>query len=174
MTSMLMGLVLATEMAVAQPLPGNVPPPFVLPPGAAVPPPFVLDAPPAPLPGYSGYAPAPVIPVPPPSLARKPAPIVHPAPDCCSPPTIIHPVGCEVLSVKEFFTCFDATPGKHIATVQHPTSKKPVQICFVLPNACLKEVDVNRRSVEFEYKDGKEVTVLFRLLHSKWDVKYND
>lgn len=123
-------------------------------PGAALPPPIPVET------LHAG----------PPVVALSPE--VLPPCATCPVPTYVYPVpACGPLTMKEFFKCFKPVPGKHVATVLHPTCKKPVEVCFTLPDCCLKSFEVYRRTVEFDYIGGKEVTIRFRLL-GKVDVSH--
>lgn len=62
--------------------------------------------------------------------------------------------------LDDFERCFRPCPGHHHVIIVHPVSKRPVEVCFDLPDCKLRDFDVRRRSVEFDY--GKhEVKIEF-------------
>jgi hypothetical protein len=46
--------------------------------------------------------------------------------------------------------------------VVHPATGQPVKVCFTLPGGRLKEFEVEKRSIRFEFRDGQEVEIEFR------------
>jgi hypothetical protein len=95
-----------------------------------------------------------------------------PRPIVVEHPVIVHPQpACPVYTLDTFARDFRPVEGHHRILVVHPVTKCPVEVCFELPCGKLKEFDVNRRSIEFDY--GKhEVRLIFRL-NGKVDVKSN-
>jgi hypothetical protein len=86
------------------------------------------------------YSPPPVIVQAPPVVARPRVPVY----DC----------------LDEFERCFRPCPGHHHVVIVHPVTKRPVEVCFDLPDCKLRDFDVRRRSIEFDY--GKhEVRIEF-------------
>jgi hypothetical protein len=87
-----------------------------------------------------------------------------------SPPVVVaHEPVLPVYTLDTFARDFRPVEGHHRILVLHPVTKCPVEVCFELPCGKLREFDVNRRSIEFDY--GKhEVRLLFRH-NGKVDVK---
>lgn len=84
--------------------------------------------------------------VPPPVIVERPAVFASP---------------CPVYCLDTFARDFRPVEGRHHIQIIHPVTKCPVDVCFDLPCGKLREVEVNRRSIEFDY--GKhEVRILFR------------
>lgn len=104
---------------------------------------------------------------------RNPFPSNYPTPvqqPVYSPPPVQQPVFVPPVKVRprvpvydcldDFARNFHACPGHHHVIVVHPVTRRPVEIHFDLPDCRLRDVDVNRRSVEFDY--GKhEVEIVF-------------
>lgn len=67
-----------------------------------------------------------------------------------SPVVVQPPVYCLDTFARDFRPC----PGRHHILIIHPVTKQPVEVCFSLPDRKLKEVEVNRREVEFKYGLG--------------------
>jgi hypothetical protein len=63
------------------------------------------------------------------------------------PPRPQIPVYCLDTFARDFHPC----PGKHHIAVIHPVTKQPVEVCFTLPDCKLRDLDVRRRSIEFDY-----------------------
>ena len=105
-----------------------------------------------------GHPPHPAFVPPPPVVVEHPPVIVAPAP----------PV-CPVYALDTFARDFRPVEGHHKILVIHPVTKCPVEVCFDLPCGKLKEFEVNRRSVEFDYGRHK-VRLVFRL-NGKVDVQ---
>ena len=148
MTPLLLALSLN---APAQP-PAFVPPP-PLPPGVRIQPQFV---PPPPRP------PVVYVPVPTPVLVAPGYPVYRPQPVPLVPPAV---------TLGEFSRAFTPTPGKHDVWVVHPATGQPVKVCFVLPGGRLREFEVDRRSIRFEFRDG-DVEIDFRN-NGTVNVRYN-
>jgi hypothetical protein len=72
------------------------------------------------------------------------------------PPPI--PVYCYDTFARDFRPC----PGKHHIAIIHPVTKCPVEVCFCLPDRKLKEIEVNRREIEFDYVGFKKVELEFK------------
>jgi hypothetical protein len=120
--------------AFAQP-PGAIPqmPPVVVPQPQ---PPVVIPPPPTPVP------PGTVIPAPVP-----PAVVLTPAPP---------------MTHQEFARIFKPLPGKYEVTLIHPGSRRPVNVCFTLPDGCPR-VRVRHRELAFDYGRHHEVVIRFAL-----------
>lgn len=91
-----------------------------------------------------------VVPVAPP-VSLYPPPVVVPA-----------PVVPSAITLGEFSRYFTPAPGKHDVWVVHPVTQQPVQVCFTLPHGRLKDFEVDRRSIRFEFAGGREVEIEFR------------
>lgn len=74
----------------------------------------------------------------------------------------IQPVIPRAVTLSDFSRFFTPTPGKHDVWIVHPVTRQPVQVCFVLPHGRLEEFDVDKRSIRFEFRGGKEVEIEFR------------
>jgi hypothetical protein len=69
------------------------------------------------------------------------------------------PVYCYDTFARDFRPC----PGRHHIAIIHPVTKCPVEVCFTLPDRKLKEVEVNRREIEFKYGLGfRQVELEFK------------
>ena len=78
------------------------------------------------------------------------------------------------MTLREFAHCFHPTPGTHHVWIIHPYTNCPVEVCFKLPRGhCHPKVDLNRRSIEFDYRDGCEVEICFHR-NGKVHVDYDD
>lgn len=110
-------------------------------------------------------------------LAVPAASAHHPRPVVLAPPVVVeHPVFvappvCPVYTLDTFARDFRPVEGRHHIQIIHPVTKCPVEVCFDLPCGRLREFDVNRRSIEFDY-GRDEVRIVFRL-NGKVDVKTN-
>jgi hypothetical protein len=125
-------------VAVAQP-PVVVP---AQPPGTVLPPPM----PPA---GPAGVPPGTVV-LPPGAAVPAPGPapvVVTPAPP---------------LTHQEFARIFKPLPGKYEVVFIHPGSRRPVNVCFTLPDGCPR-VLVRHRELVFDYGRHHEVVIRFAL-----------
>jgi hypothetical protein len=67
-----------------------------------------------------------------------------------------------VYTLDTFLRDFRPLEGHHQIWIVHPVTKCPVEVCFDLPCGKLREVEVNRRSIEFDY-GRKDIRILFRL-----------
>jgi hypothetical protein len=66
-----------------------------------------------------------------------------------------------ILTHREFAAAFQPLPGNYEVVLLHPYTRRPVKVCFSLPHGCIKEVEVDRNELQFDY--GKfEVEVRFR------------
>jgi hypothetical protein len=110
-------------------------------------------------PGYP-YPPPPVRSFPPSHSHSHRPPLVVEQP-VFTPPVVVQrpvleplvpavPVYCYDTFARDFRPC----PGKHHIAIIHPVTKCPVEVCFTLPDRKLKEVEVNRRDIEFKYGLG--------------------
>jgi hypothetical protein len=131
----------------------RVPPPVVVavaqPPAVAPPaqPPVVVTPPPMPPP--TGLPPGTAV-IPPGDVGPAPVPpavIVTPAPP---------------LTHQEFARIFKPLPGKYEVVLIHPGSKRPVNVCFTLPDGCPR-VRVHHRELVFDYGRHHEVCIRFAL-----------
>jgi hypothetical protein len=81
------------------------------------------------------------------------------------PPTYLSvpvvPVAPQALTLGEFSRFFTPTPGKHDVWVVHPSTRQPVKVCFTLPPGKLREFDVTRHAIRFEFSHGHEVDIVF-------------
>ena len=67
------------------------------------------------------------------------------------------PLYCLDTFARDFHPC----PGKHHIAIVHPVTKQPVEVCFTLPECKLRDLDVCRRHIGFDY--GKhEVRIEFK------------
>lgn len=119
-----------------------------------------------PVPVYRNpFPPAP----PPPTQFRRP-PLILEQPVYSPPPVIVQAPPVVLVQARprvpvyecldDFERCFRPCPGHHHVIIVHPVSKRPVEVCFDLPDCKLRDFDVRRRSVEFDY--GKhEVKIEF-------------
>jgi hypothetical protein len=101
----------------------------------------------------------------PPVIVERPVYIPQPV------PAIPVPHACPVYTLDTFARDFRPVEGHHHIQVIHPVTKCPVDVCFDLPCGKLREFDVNRRSIEFDY-GRHEVRIIFRL-NGTVDVKSN-
>ncbi len=108
---------------------------------------------------YPGYRP-PVVYVPVPVVVNPNYP-VYPS-----------PIVPQAVTLSEFSRFFTPTPGKHDVWIVHPVTRQSVRVCFVLPAGKLRNVEVDRRSIRFEFRTG-EVDIEFRN-NGTVDVRYND
>jgi hypothetical protein len=104
---------------------------------------------------------------PPPAIGGPGLPPGIVLPPGALPPPVMVPA--RPLTIDEFAACFQAAPGSHRVCLFHPVTKRPVDVCFDLPNCCLKCVRVGNRSIVFDY-GSREVRVVFRLLGGRYDV----
>lgn len=97
-----------------------------------------------------------------PGHLHRPPPIVVEQPVIVERPVVVQPqlpVYCLDTFVRDFRPC----AGTHHIAIIHPVTKCPVEVCFTLPDRKLREVEVKRREIEFEYGLGfKKVTLEFR------------
>jgi hypothetical protein len=112
-------------------------------------PPVIVPAPPMPAPAPAGLPPGTVV-LPPGTVAPAPAP----APVVLTPaPPMTH---------QEFARIFKPLPGKYEVVLIHPGSKRPVNVCFTLPDGCPRVV-VHHRELVFDYGRHHEVAIRFAL-----------
>ncbi len=108
-------------------------------------------------------------PVPPPPVPMDlllPAPL---PPSGTLPPPVMP---AKIPTFDEFVAGFAPLPGIHDVTVVHPVTNKPVNLVFRLPDLPLKKTYKGKTRVTFDY--GKtEVTLIFRLIGGKADVRYD-
>ncbi len=64
------------------------------------------------------------------------------------------PVVPQAATLSEFSRFFTPTPGAHDVWIVHPVTRQPVRVSFVLPAGKLRSVDVDRRSIQFEFRNG--------------------
>jgi hypothetical protein len=78
----------------------------------------------------------------------------------------------EPMTLAHFAKCFRPTPGHHTVCLIHPVTCRPVHVCFDLPFGCgCPEIDVNRRSIEFDY-GKREIEIEFRR-NGTYEVDYD-
>jgi hypothetical protein len=107
------------------------------------------------------YRPPVVVPVIVPVVRPVPVvPIVQPVP-IIAPVVPVQPVP-QAVTLTDFSRFFTPTPGKHDMWIVHPVTGPPVKVCFVLPVGKLKEFEVERRSIRFEFRGGAGVRIDFR------------
>ena len=114
-------------------------------------------------PGVVPPAPAPVVvpPLPPvdlPPPTPVPPGVVVPAP--VPPAVVLTPA--PPMTHQEFAHIFKPLPGKYEVTFIHPGSKRPVNVCFTLPDGCPR-VRVRHRELVFDYGRHHEVVIRFAL-----------
>jgi hypothetical protein len=107
-----------------------------------------------------------------PAFAHPPRPVVIAPPVVVEHPVVVAaPPVCPVYTLDTFARDFRPCEGRHHIQIIHPVTKCPVDVCFELPCGKLREFDVNRRSIEFDY-GRREVRIVFRL-NGTVDVKSN-
>lgn len=112
----------------------------------------------------------PAYPPPPPApIALAPRVVVQPTVvvPAYRPPVVVVPqppavVAPPAVTLGEFSRWFAPTPGRHDVWVVHPATGQPVKVCFALPPGRLKEFEVTRRAIRFEFAGGREVEIEFR------------
>lgn len=72
------------------------------------------------------------------------------------------PVAPRALTLAEFSRFFTPIPGKHDVWIVHPSTGRPVQVCFTLPGGLMRDYEVDKRSIRFEFECGTEVDIDFR------------
>lgn len=77
------------------------------------------------------------------------------------PPQHVHLVPIPVYTMDNFAREFRAGEGHHRILIIHPVTCRPVEVCFTLPCGKLRELDVNRRSIEFDF-GRNDVHIHFR------------
>jgi len=96
---------------------------------------------------------------------------VHPVP-VYAPPVIVQrpvyvqrpefaPAPIPIYTMDNFAREFRAGEGHHRILIVHPVTCRPVEVCFTLPCGKLEELDVNRRSIEFDF-GRHDVRISFR------------
>jgi hypothetical protein len=88
----------------------------------------------------------PVVLVPPPVIVQR-QPVIVPQP--------------QAVTLAEFSRFFTPTPGKHEVWFVHPVTQRPVLVCFVLPGGKLRDFEVDRRCIHFDF-GRDEVDIDFR------------
>jgi hypothetical protein len=66
------------------------------------------------------------------------------------------------VTLGDFSRLFAPTPGRHDVWVVHPVTGQPVKVCFVLPTGKLRDFEVGRRFIRFEFARGQAVEIDFR------------
>ena len=56
-----------------------------------------------------------------------------------------------VYTMDNFAREFRAAEGHHKILIVHPVTCRPVEVCFTLPCGKLRDLDVNRRSIRFDF-----------------------
>lgn len=141
-------LVLSLALTAPAHPPGAFPPPVQIAPGVRLQPQI------APVPAYRPPVAVPVpVPVPVPVYRPPVVPVVPVVPVQPAP---------QAVTLADFSRFFTPTPGKHHVWIVHPVTCQPVQVCFVLPAGKLKEFEVEKRSIRFEFRGGAEIEIEFR------------
>ena len=103
------------------------------------------------------------------ALAQYPHPYpprhIQPVP-VYSPPVMVQqpvfvPAPIPIYTMDNFAREFRASEGHHRILIVHPVTCRPVEVCFTLPCGKLRELDVNRRSIEFDF-GRDDVRISFR------------
>jgi hypothetical protein len=102
----------------------------------------------------SVVAPAPAV-QPPTTL---PGPVVS-VPSQLLPPAVLP--AASIMTPEQFARVFKPLPGKYEVTLIHPGSKRPVTVCFTLPDGCPR-VTAHHRDLIFDY-GRQEVHVRFAI-----------
>ena len=63
---------------------------------------------------------------------------------------------------QEFARIFKPLPGKYEVVLIHPGNKRPVNVCFTLPDGCPRVI-VHHRELVFDYGRHHEVAIRFAL-----------
>lgn len=84
----------------------------------------------------------------------------------------VQPVVPNAVTLSEFSRFFTPTPGRHDVWIVHPATRQPVRVCFTLPAGKLRDFEVDRRSIRFEFRNG-DVEIEFRN-NGTVNVRYND
>jgi len=84
----------------------------------------------------------------------------------------VQPVVPQAVTLSEFSRFFTPTPGKHDVWIVHPVTRQPVKVCFTLPGGKLRDFEVDRRSIRFDFR-SVEVNIFFRN-NGTVDVQYRD
>lgn len=108
---------------------------------------------------------------------RPPVIATYPVYPTYSPPVYpivpVQPVAPQAVTLSEFSRFFTPTPGKHDVWVIHPVTRQPVKVCFTLPGGKLREFDVSRHTIRFEFSHGQEVDIFFHN-NGTVDVRYRN
>jgi hypothetical protein len=101
------------------------------------------------------------------AFAHPPAQVfVQPVP-VYAPPIHHHhhagyaPAPIPVYTLDNFAREFRPSEGHHTILIVHPVTCRPVEVCFTLPCGKLSELDVNRRSIHFDF-GRHDVRISFR------------
>ena len=78
------------------------------------------------------------------------------------PPPVTPQPAPRALTLAEFSRFFTPIPGKHDVWIVHPSTGRPVQVCFTLPGGLMRDYEVDKRSIRFEFECGTEVDIDFR------------
>ena len=66
-------------------------------------------------------------------------------------PPVYAPAPIPVYMMDNFAREFRAGEGHHKILIVHPVTCRPVEVCFTLPCGKLRDLDVNRRSIRFDF-----------------------
>jgi len=113
----------------------------------------MLPAPPIVVPGPAVQAPQ----------VQPPGPIVSvpgQLPPAVAPPGVLLPAA-PVMTPQQFAQTFKPLPGRYEVTLIHPGSRRPVTVCFTLPDGCPR-VRTHHRDLIFDY-GRQEVHVRFQV-----------
>jgi len=91
------------------------------------------------------------------ALAQHPYPPrhIHQVP-VYAPPVIVQrpifvPAPIPIYTLDSFAREFRPSEGHHRILILHPVTCRPVEVCFTLPCGKLRELEVNRRSIQFDF-----------------------
>jgi len=90
-----------------------------------------------------------------------PGPIVSMPSQPPSAPGLPALPAASIMTPEQFARVFKPLPGKYEVTLIHPGSKRPVAVCFTLPEGCPR-VTAHHRDLIFDY-GRQEVHVRFAI-----------
>jgi hypothetical protein len=111
------------------------------------------------------------------TAAQPPIPLPLPQPAPQPVPQLPQPIPQPVpapraLTLTEFSRYFTPIPGKHDVWVVHPDTRRPVLVCFTLPDGRMRQFEVEDRSIRFEFNKC-DVEIEFRK-NGTVKVEYDD
>ncbi len=101
------------------------------------------------------------IPVYRPPVVFVPVPVYPTYPNYPTPRFPNQPFAPQAVTLSEFSRYFTPTPGAHSVWIVHPNTRQAVQVNFVLPTGKLRDLEVDRNSIRFEFRNGT-VEINFR------------